>query len=415
MQKIIPFLVLFILLFSFKLYSQDFSYSNVSITSVSFSGGNKTIRKDDGTGSYTAPQWLSGSTTKSPVAYVSGVAPVVSAVLTITCDSVPDSVLVRGQASDLIQFPSVRVAVASSATTTHDIIYPATSGSHVFTAGIVRFFKPFSVIWEISFDNGITWRTVGTTENTLYVTRSAPQTETSEFKWFHTVYDLSCRNAENKNLDADIVSSVWSEFTDHVVLNYNGDSLFYYKIMNSPNVTLSTLLKYKDAECYTFAQLFLAAIKIQGVVRTNNYVYITPVGNTVCGYTVNRFLVKTWTFGTPSAAATCTDFPYKNTYTTLFNAQYNAYNFITADVTDSVGIPGSCTANPSSYFNNHQIAKIDGVYYDACYGVTFPALSAIKASAISGWSFRFLNGGTYSCYFSPDISKSDFSESISTY
>jgi len=414
MQKALRCLLLSLLLLPIRSFSQDFVYSNVSIVSVTFSGGNLIIRKDDGTGSYSAPQWLATSITKNPVAYVSGVAPSASAALTITCVDVPDSVWVRGHASDAIEFPAMHIPVAPSGTATHNMTYPATIGSHVFAAATVRFFKPFSIAWEISFDNGVTWRAVGTTNNTLYVTRSLPQPETSEFKWFHTVYDLSCRNAQNYSLDTAIISHVWNEFLDHVVLNCDGDSLFYYKIMNSPNTTLSTLLKYRDAECYTFAQLFLASIKIQGVVRTNNYVYITPINNSVCGHTVNRFLVKNWVFGTPSAAGTCPQFPYKNTYTTLLPPPYNAYSFTYADVTDAGGIPGSCTVNPSSYFNNHQIAKIGGVYYDACYGVTFPALTAIKTAAFSGWSYRIL-GTTTTCYFTTDLTQSDLSETITTY
>jgi len=404
-----------LLLLPFASFSQDFSYSNVHIVSVTFSGGNLNIRKDEGTGSYSSPQWLATSTTKNPVAYVSGNAPKAAAVFTIDCATVPDSVWVRGNASDAISFPAKHVSVANSATTVHDFNYPSTTGSHVFTAGIVRFFKPFAIDWEISFDNGSTWKPIGTTNNTIYVTRSAPQSKTSEFKWFRTVYDLSCRNAQTKTTDADIISSVWSEFTDHVVLNWNGDSLFYYKIMNSPNVTLATLLKYKDAECYTFAQLFLSSIKIQGVVRTNNYVYITPQNNSVCGHTVNRFIVKDWAFGTPSASATCPGFPYMNTYTTLIPAPYHAYAFTTADVTDQAGIPGSCNINPSSYFNNHQIALLDGIYYDACYGVTFNTLSDIKTAAFSGWSYRYTTGSTTYAYFTNDLNLSDLTETISTY
>jgi hypothetical protein len=396
-------------------FAQDFTYSNIAIVNATYSGGNLNIRRDDGTGIYGTPQWVTATSTKFPVAYVSGNAPRVAASFTITCGTVPDSIYVRGNASDSISFAATKVAVASSVTSTHTFNYPATTGSHVFTVSVVRFFKPFNINWEVSLDGGITWKPVGTTANTLYVTRSAPQAETTEYKWFHTVFDLSCRNAQYQSADTAIISHVWHEFLDHVVLNYNDDSLFYYKTMNSPNVTLSTLLKYRDAECYTFAQLFLSSIKIQGVVRTNNYVYITPINNTVCGNTVNRFIVKNWAFGTPSASGTCAAFPYKNTYTTLLPPPYTAYTFTYADVTDQPGIPGSCTINPSSYFNNHQIAKIDGVYYDACYGATFATLGAIKYAAFSGWSYRITTGGTTTCYFTSDLTQSDLSETITTY
>ncbi|MDQ3047765.1 MAG: hypothetical protein M3R27_09475 [Bacteroidota bacterium] len=396
-------------------FAQDFSYSNVGVTSATFSLGNHSVRKDGSLTAIYSPTWHKDSTLQNPIAYTSGIAPTVAAQLTIDCPAVPDSVWIRGSGSDSIDFAAKQLSVAPSAGTVHTINYPATTGSHVFAAAIVRFFKPYTINWEISFDNGITWKAAGATNNTLYVTRSAPQPETSNFKYWHTVYDLSCRNAQYKSLDTAIISNIWNEFIDHVVLNYKDDSLFYYKIMNSPNVSLYTLLKYRDAECYTFAQLFLAAIKIQGVVRTNNYVYITPMSNIVCGYTVNRFIVKDWAFGAPSASGFCSAFPYKNTYTTLLPPPYNAYNFITADVTDQAGIPGSCTVNPSSYFNNHQIVKLDGLYYDACYGVTFPTLVSIKTAAFSGWSFRYTASGTTNCYFTNDLSQSDLVETITTY
>lgn len=414
MTKFLQRIFFLSLLLPFSLSAQDFSYSNVQIVNATFSNGNLTVRKDDGSGTYSAPQWVSSGSVRNPVAYVSGATPKVAAQFTITCSNVPDSVYIRGTGSDAIDFAAKQVAVASSVTTVHNINYPATLGSHAFASGIVRFFKPFNIHWEISFDGGVTYKPIGDTDNTLYVTRSTPQAETTEFKYFHTVYDLSCRNAQYQSLDTGIISHVWNEFLDHVVLNWNGDSLFYYKTMNSPNVTLANLLKFRDAECYTFAQLFLASIKIQGVVRTNNYVYITPDNRLTCGNQVNRFLVKNWNFGTPTAASTCPQFPYHNTYTTLIPAPYNAYVFTSADVTDANGIPGSCNQNPSSFFNNHQIVKLDGVYYDACYGATFGSLSAIPAAAFSGWGYR-ITGTVSNAYFTNDMSQGALTETISTW
>jgi hypothetical protein len=125
-------------------------------------------------------------------------------------------------------------------------------------------------------------------------------------------------------------------------------------------------------------------------------------------------LVKNWEFGT--ATGTCPDFPYENTYTSLIPSPYTSYKFIKADVKDAAGIPGSCTKNPSSFFNNHQIAKIDGVYYDACYGVTFNAVTDIKTEAFSGWSYRYTdNGGVIHAFITKDMSMADLDETISTF
>lgn len=395
---------------------QNFNYANVALKTVTFSGG-LTIQKDDGTGAYTSPQWSSANTTNAPAAYVSGKAATVSSTFSLTCSTVPDYVWIKGTGPEAIEFPATKASVGT--TSTHTITYPATQASKIFESGVVRFFKPFTIDWQISFDDGKTWKNAGSSKNTVYVTKTTPQTEFSNtdvvFRWYHTVFDISCRNADKKSAETDVISSVWSEFTDHVVLNYNGDSLFYYKTMNSPYVTLATLLKYRDAECYTFAQLFLALIKIQGIERTNNYIYIDADGSSVCnGYRVDRFLVKDWIFGTPTAS--CQDFPYENTYSTLIPSPYTSYKFITADVKDGAGIPGSCTKNPSSFFNNHQIAKIDGVYYDACYGATFNKITDIKTQAFSGWSYKYTdNSGITHALITKDMSQADLDETVDTY
>jgi hypothetical protein len=397
--------------------AQNFNYPNVKLETVTFSNG-LSIQNDDGSGVFKTPQWSSVLTKQLPVAYTSGVAPSVSSTFSLTCSSAPDFVWIRGIGPESIEFPATKVTVGTASP--HAITYPTTNGSKSFAKDIVRFFKPFTINWQISFDNGSSWKAAGTSENTLYVTKTTPQPEfngsDANFKWYQSVFDISCRNADKKSVETDIISSVWNEFTDHIVLNCNGDSLFYYKTMNTPNVTLGSLLKYRDAECYTFAQLFLALIKIQGIVRTNNYIYIEADGSSVCGsYQVDRFLVKDWIFGNPTGTI-CKDFPYENTYSTLIPAPYTAYKFTKADVEDGPGLPGSCTKNPSSFFNNHQIAKIDGIYYDACYGTTFKQLSDIKTQAFSGWSFRYkdANGITHAM-ITKDTNLADLDETVDTY
>src|SRR4051812_35471854 len=129
MQKMLRCLFLALTLFTADAFAQDFTYSNINLVSVTFSGGNLSIRKDDGTGIYAAPQYTSAGT-QNPVAYVSGNAPTIAAAFTITCATVPDSIYIRGNASDAISLISKKVIVASSAGTTHNFSYPATPGSH---------------------------------------------------------------------------------------------------------------------------------------------------------------------------------------------------------------------------------------------------------------------------------------------
>lgn len=401
MKKIILAFVISFQFFYANSFCQNFTYAKVIPKTVSFSG-SITIKKDEG-GNYSAPQWSSSNSTQSPVAYVSGTAPTVSATFTTTCSNIPSSVYIRGTSSDSTLFAQKNVTISGTTFT-----YPSTTGSKVFQQGVVRFFDPYTINWEISFDAGNTWRTIGSTSNTLYVTKSS---QSSSSYNYHTVFHLSCKNANYQTSDTAIISHVWEEFTDQVILNYKGDSLYYYKDWSSPNVTLSSLLMYKDAECYTFAYLFIAMIKVQGIASTNNSVNIEADALYYCGYTLNGFLVKNWSFGT-SQTSGCSDFPYKNTFNSLYNSTYNGYAFIKSEGTDVKGVAGQCNKNPPSCFNNHQVAKINGVYYDPAYGVKYgTSLSNIKNIALSGWSIS--SSGLW--YMTNDVSKGDLVETITTY
>lgn len=90
-----------ILLFALSGSSQNFK---LSLKTVTFSGGNLTIQKDEGTGSYSAPQWSSTNISGSPVAYVSGTAPTVSSTFSLTCSVVPDFVWIKGTGPESIEF-----------------------------------------------------------------------------------------------------------------------------------------------------------------------------------------------------------------------------------------------------------------------------------------------------------------------
>ncbi len=402
------------MVFSNSVIAQDFSYASISAQSAIFTGGNLPIRRDEGGSFYGPPHWDVDNVDQVPVAYKSGDAPRVNATFKMECENVPDSIWMRGVGPEGMTFAPRMIAV-EPAGDAYSFFYPSTTSDLVFESDIARFFKPFNIGWDVSFDDGLTWRAADTTRNTLYVTRSAPQPEAGHFKWYHSVYDISCRNANMQSTDTDIIAAVWSEFTDQSVLNYADDSLHYYSPKNTVNTNLGSLLNNRNAQCYTFAQLFLSTIKIQGVVRTNNYVYITPVYSTACGgYSVNRFLVKNWEFGDATGDG-CAAYPYENTYTTLLPAPYTTYTFLTADVTDQSGLAGQCSPNPSSYFNNHQIALIDGVYYDACYGVTFASLADIPFDAFDGWGYGYTMGGITYARFTNDMSATELSQSITTF
>lgn len=390
--------------------AQDFQY-NFQATQIKFSGpGYISIRHDSLATIYSTAHWRNTGL-REPAGFASGNIMNATADFEFLCSKAPDSITVRGLGSDTINFPQKTILLTPGAGK-YTCTYPKGAATKIFPAGIVNYYAPFTIYWEISFDKGATWLRADTTDHKVYVTKSTPMIETTNFKYFHTVLELSCKNAKGQKTDTGIISKCWSEFTDQIVLNHNGDSLHYYKNYVTSNTVLPLLMKYRTAQCYTFAQLFASMIKVQGVAKTNNYVFITPKAMTSpCGGSVNRFLVKNWKFVKKSDSTACPSFPYKNTYTgTLLTT--SGYMFTTADVTDQSGINGSCNKNPSSFFNNHQICKYDGVYYDACYGVKFNLLTDIKTAAFDGWGVQ-LAPNTYN--FTNDMSKTDLAETINTF
>lgn len=399
---------------SFSLTAQDFSYPSLEVQEVSFEGPDLLIRLDDYSGVYSAPQYDISASEQQPVAYKAGDAPVVSAEFSMECDQAPDSVWIKGIATDSMVFPAQKVALYPAGATTYDLSYPSTFAASSFPSNTVQYYDSYEIDWQVSFD-GTHFRSSTKSSNTMYVTRGTPMSETSRFKYFRSVYDISCRNAKGTGPDSTLIAAVWNEFVDHAVLSWDGDSLHYYETFNTSNTNLAALMKYKNAQCYTFAQLFLSLLKIQGLSRTNNYVYITPTTSYECGYSVNRFLVANWVFDTASSASFCPAYPYKNTYTTLLPPPYNEYNFIQEDVRDSTGLFGQGSDNPASYFNNHQISFIDGVYYDACYGVTFNSVADIPTKAFSGWGFRYSSSGVTNAFFTNDMSKTYLRTIVSTF
>jgi hypothetical protein len=388
--------------------AQDFEY-NFQATEVKFSGaGSISIRHDSLATIYSTAHWRNTGL-REPAGWSSGSTMMATANFEFKCAKAPDSVTIRGLGNDTINLPAQTVKL-NPATGVFTCTYPLVYASKKFPLGVVNYYAPFNIYWEISFDKGLNWYRADTTDHKVYVTKSNPMTETTNFKYFHTVLELSCKNAVGQTTDTGIISKCWSEFTDQVVLNHKGDSLHYYKNYITSNTVLPLLLKYRTAQCYTFAQLFAALIKVQGINKTNNYVFITPKAvASPCGGTINRFLVKNWKFLTKSDSSGCPSFPYKNVGTTLTTS---GYTYTSADVIDQAGIDGSCNKNPSSFFNNHQITKFDGVYYDACYGVKFNALTDIKTAAFDGWGVQ-LSPGTWN--FTNDMSKADLAETITTW
>jgi len=360
--------------------AQNFNYT-VNLKSVTFSGDEMVeLRQDDNTGFIDSEiHWADDGTT-NPAAFPSGATLETTATLQFVCVIPPVNLYIRGFGPEGIDFP------AQIATAVGDVFtYPTTPADQPFEDNKVRYFEDFTINWEFSLD-ATTFYPAGTSISAVYLTLQPPKAEGgfSGYKYYLTVFDIACKASNGATTDDAMIDLIWAEFTDHSVLRADGVPMGYYKELFSPNVTLGSLIKYADGECYTWAQLFLATLKINGFSQPNNYMNITAdYSSTSCG-SISRFLVKDWTFGTPSFD--CTDMPYVNVYAVDYYDADSAYFYDYAEVEDQIGVMGQTALNPASSFSNHQIAIVNDKYYDASYGVLYETFDEIKYGAISGWS-----------------------------
>lgn len=372
--RIFRFIPLFAAL---SLHAQQFSYP-VVLDSVSFSGpGYLSMRYDDGSGILPVNlQWTS-SGAASALAYAAGHTMAVSAGFRFLCDNIPGTAWLQAEGPDGIQFPA-REAVINTATMPVTLHYPVTEAAAPVAANKIRAYEPFTLHWEISFDD-VHWHDAGISENTLYVTLSDPEPENAagDFLWYETLFQLGCKDADGDSTQVQMIADIWNDFTDRSVLRADGTPLKYYGSTGTLCWGLGDFLASANGACTSWTDFFLALLKVQGFTQSNNQISIYPhATETSCG-TIDRFFVKNWHFG--SASNACGDMPYTDVYNLYWST------FLYADVTDSAGLPGQSSDNPDAIFAGHVMAYVNGVIYDPSYGVTHADLEEIQNDYIAGY------------------------------
>jgi hypothetical protein len=236
----------------------------------------------------------------------------------------------------------------------------------------VDFFDPFEMTWEISFDDGASWCAAGKSANPLYCTWKAPV----DVEAFHTVVHLSCKNAKGQADEDAIFSSIWSEFADRNVSTIQGKQLTYYQDWDASSTTTGYLLANGDGESSAWTEFFLDMLKIQGIQHQDWYVVATNIRNKSYG----GIFIKNVTFATHGDSPT---YLYVNIKVDGEDVvRGNSFNWRYAQVNDAAGIPGQGTANPLSFFQNHQFLRFNGKYYDPSYGLEAATLNEVEDNII---------------------------------
>lgn len=346
----------------------DAVVSSLAVDKVTFgavTGAIHDVALDATGAAYPTPHWKRNRATQSPTCYERAAKMKVTVKFT-AATGVTGSVKVRGSGSGF-SFASTDAPVSSGTVTVSDW-----AADKAF-ANTVDIFDPMDLLWEVSVDGGTTWTSGGTSSNQTYITLGSPATTTI----YHTLAQIGCQNAKGQNAEAQTIVKVWGAFTGRDVRRIDGTRLTYYADYTTTNVTTASLLTNGDGQCGAWAKLFLDMLKVQGIDQANEYIIFQPMNS-------SGFLVKNWNIPAAGGISGVPGYPFLNVQDNPLVGK-TSYNFKYAQVTDQAGIPGQGTANPASLFGNHQIVKLDGIYYDPSYGVTYANFAAIKGAAIDGF------------------------------
>ena len=140
----------------------------IVLKAVTFCGGG-TIAKDDSSGLYDGPHWQDEPRRRHPYLYSAGqTLGIGKASWLLSGAKLEGPFLARGSGSDGIKvLESKTVARTTEEGVEVVVIHPATD-ARPFPAR-VRYFNPFEIRWELSWDGGKSWHDAGTSSNPIYV------------------------------------------------------------------------------------------------------------------------------------------------------------------------------------------------------------------------------------------------------
>lgn len=358
----------------------------IQLETVSF-GGDKNyweLTSDDSTTTYSAPQWNDKDGDGNPsnkslgehnyaVAFTSNTKPKIGATFKITRAWLMTSIQFKATGPDGISIPPTAATVSGD-----EVTMPLTASTTPLPSTIKYYNKDdstaFKLDWQISLDGGTTWTAINSTKHTVYMTLADPATSLRQ----ESLFEIGCREANGKSGSATdpavkraITDAIWVDFSNRNVKRVDGTQLTYYNSYNTNVTDTPGLLAGGDGQCGSWAHFFLDVRKEQGISDTDDYVMLTPISG-------DGFIVQNWTFS-GSGNSGNSNYPYMNLPATPFKTN-SSYNWMYAEVTDASGIAGQGTANPASFFNNHQMVFINGQYYDPSYGIKHVNLQDIQAS-----------------------------------
>jgi hypothetical protein len=378
-----------VLLTSYQLWLKEVHFAGLK---------NRKLRRDTDSMPFSAPHWQDNSSPpdgdaddpndrRYPTAFIRDSEMEAKAIFLMNpAVTLGPEVRVQGDGPGAFDFSGIAMLSASSLKT--EFIHAAEPFENA-----VDFFDPFEISWTVSLDGGHSWCHVATSSNPIYVILDEPELPTHQ-RW-HTLFRNSARDAEGATTQDEVLAGVWSDFTDRVVMRADPDpashpvQLTYYDSWNCGNFTTGSLLATGDGQCGAWARFFVDLLRAHGIDHPNEMIKL-EYDNPAYPPPLAGLLVRDWSFAPGGGISGDLDLPYLNIPPVLVAdvIQNNTYVWRFAEVNDAPGVPGQGTVNPASFFENHQLVRINGVYYDPSYGGSYGSLVELEGSAVAGYIVR---------------------------
>jgi hypothetical protein len=370
---------------------------DIDLTEVSFHGvGKYNLHRDTDGMFYSNPHWQDNSTPPDgdaddngdrmyPVSYVRGsTMRAVARLVVAPTDAFGPDARIRGDGPEGMDFEG-------DTTLSGGVLSMNNTPAGEALENAVGIFDPMEIIWSVSPDGGTTWLCGEISRNPVYVVLDTPALSFPERR-YHTLFRNSCRDAEGATTQDEVLSGVWSDFTDRVVMRADDPvQLTYYANWVCGNLNTQALLATGDGQCGAWATLLLDMLRAHGINHTDEFVTIRYNNPDFPNTSDRGFFIKEWTFAPGGGISGHQQLTYLNLPPEGADGPFsvnNAYVWRFSEVNDSPGIPGQGTPNPKSSFNLHQMVRINGVYYDPSYGKSYNSLAEFDDHAVAAHFVR---------------------------
>jgi hypothetical protein len=300
-------------------------------------------------------------------------------------------------------------------------VMPITSSTYTgvlpaFTPNKVDFYEPFEITWYISRSETGPWIEVGKSQNPLYITYG--QVPVGNFSFFHSLIYYGCKNAKGLTSPNDIVDNMYIQTFSSLVLprrdNPTKPAMSYWAWPETPGqpqpvvecFSAQNLLKWENGRCSAWSEFFRLMIELQGI----NGAVSAEVKYSLNQAIVNKFSIDVQDFFEFEAINVIpelvgqilvNDWNIVSTYFYTHDYEWtpigtpSPVTIANGNILNNAaltGVPAQGNENPESTFNNHDIIKYNGKYYDPSYG------TSIKNSK-DEWENGALSGFGLICKF----------------